>query len=93
MTTVDPTIAAACERLRADHVATVEIRQVGAGVSAARREVEALKLPLALTCDWGDCDEQADYIRWSGTEGWLPVCEEHRGARLVIVDPPEERGA
>jgi hypothetical protein len=80
MTTVDPAIAAACDELHAAHVGTVEIRQVGAGVAAARREVEAIKLPLALTCDWGDCDEQSDYIRWSGTLGWLPVCEAHRAS-------------
>jgi len=70
----------ACETLRAANVATIEIRQVGAGVAAARNEVEAVKLPLAATCDWGGCDEQADYLRWSGIEGWLPVCHEHRGA-------------
>jgi hypothetical protein len=77
-TTVDPAIRWACDGLHAIGVATVEVRQVGAGVRAARREVEAVPLPLAAMCDWGDCVAQADYIRWSGTLGWLPVCGEHR---------------
>jgi hypothetical protein len=78
---MDSAVERAAERLRAAHVATVEIRQVFAGVRSAREEIQWVKLPLAVTCDWGDCDEQADYLRHSydlGYDGWLPVCERHR---------------
>lgn len=42
------------------------------------RELAAVTLPEAGSCDWGDCIGVAEGYRWSDDHGWLPVCRDHQ---------------
>jgi hypothetical protein len=37
------------------------------------------------TCDWGNCEQDAEYWRWDDEYGWLPVCADHYAMSVNIV--------